>query len=71
MTIFTTRAKDMIINKLSNLSLFYLKSDAVRIHVEWVSIAWKVSKYGVFLVCIFPYSVQMQENVDQKNSVFG
>ena len=26
-----------------------------------------VSKYGVFLVQIFPYSVQIQENTDQKN----
>ena len=24
-----------------------------------------------FLVCIFPYSVQIRENKDQKNSVFG
>ena len=28
-------------------------------------------KYGVFLVCIFPYSVQMRENTEQKNSIFG
>ena len=28
--------------------------------------AWKVSKYGVFLVRIFLYSVRMQENMDQK-----
>ena len=40
--------------------------------------AWKVSKYGIFMVCIFPdsdwirrdteylYSVQMWENTDQK-----
>ena len=44
--------------------------------------AWKVSKYRVFLVRIFlysdwirrfsksPYSVRIQENKDQKNSVF-
>ena len=33
---------------------------------------WKVSKYGVFSGPYFPpYSVQMQENTDQKNSVFG
>ena len=41
----------------------------------------KVSKYGVFLVLIFlyldwirrfsPYSVPVQENMDQKSSVFG
>ena len=29
-----------------------------------------MSKYGVFLVRIFPYSVQIQENTDQKSSVF-
>ena len=28
--------------------------------------AWKVFKYGVFLSRIFPYSVRMQENTDQK-----
>ena len=28
--------------------------------------AWKVFKYGVFLFRIFPYSVRMQENTDQK-----
>ena len=28
--------------------------------------AWKESKYGVFLIRIFPYSVQMRENTDQK-----
>ena len=44
--------------------------------------AWKVSKDAVFLVRIFPhldwirkfkspYSVQIRENTDQKNSVFG
>ena len=48
-----------------------------------IATAWKVSKYGVFLARIFPYldwiriftskslySVQTQENTDQKNSVF-
>ena len=30
----------------------------------------KASKYGVFLVHIFPYSVLIRENMDQKNSVF-
>ena len=34
---------------------------------KYTRTAWKVSKYGVFLVRIFPYSVQ---NMDQKNSVF-
>ena len=29
-------------------------------------IVWKVSKYEVFLVRIFLYSVQIQENTDQK-----
>ena len=30
--------------------------------------AWKVSKYGVFVVHIFlyPYSIQIQENTDHK-----
>ena len=32
---------------------------------------WKVSVFGVFLVRIFPYSVQMCENTDQKNSEYG
>ena len=27
---------------------------------------WKVPVFGVFLVRIFPYSVQMRENADQK-----
>ena len=30
-----------------------------------------VQMLSFFLVCIFPYSVQIQENKDQKNSVFG
>ena len=42
--------------------------------------AWKVSVFAVFLVRIFPhldwirwdpYSVQMRENTDQKNSEYG
>ena len=33
--------------------------------------AWKVSKYGVFLVPIFLHSVWIQKNTDQKNFVFG
>ena len=33
--------------------------------------AWKVSKYGIFLVRIFPYFGWILENTDQKNSVFG
>ena len=33
--------------------------------------AWNVSKYGVFLVRIFPYSVKIRKNMDQKNSAFG
>ena len=31
----------------------------------------KVSKYGIFLVRIFSYSLQIRENTDQKNSTFG
>ena len=31
----------------------------------------KFPKYGVFLVRIFPYQVQMWETTNQKNSVFG
>ena len=31
--------------------------------------ASKASKYGVFVVCVSPYSVQMWDNMDQKNSV--
>ena len=53
------------------------------VHRVWrevfkVSTAWKVSEFGVILVRIFPhlgwirnissYSVQMRENVDQRNS---
>ena len=30
------------------------------------STSWKVSKYGVFLVLIFPYSVRIRENTDPK-----
>ena len=33
--------------------------------------AWKVSVFGVILVRIFPYSVQMRKNVDQNNSEYG
>ena len=33
--------------------------------------AWKVSVFGVILVRIFPYSVQMWENTDQNNSEYG
>ena len=33
--------------------------------------AWKVSKYGAFLVHIFLYSDWIQKNTDRKNSVFG
>ena len=33
--------------------------------------AWEVFKREVFLVRIFPYSVQIWENTDQKNTVFG
>ena len=34
--------------------------------------AWKVFRYGVFLVRIFLHSVGIRENTDQKkNSVFG
>ena len=29
------------------------------------------SKYGVFVVCIFPHSVQSWDNMDQKNCVLG
>ena len=41
----------------------------------WIAInvhytAWKVSKYGVFLVRIFPHMDWIRENTDQKNSVF-
>ena len=32
--------------------------------------AWKVSVFGVFLVSISRYSVQMRENTDQKNSEY-
>ena len=32
--------------------------------------ALKVSVFGVILVCIFPYSVQMRENTDQNNSKY-
>ena len=31
---------------------------------------WKVSVFGVFLVRIFPYSVRMLENTDQRNSEY-
>ena len=32
----------------------------------YTNTARKMSKYGVFLVCISPYSVQIRENTDQK-----
>ena len=33
--------------------------------------ASKATKYGVFVICIFSHSVQIQDNTDQKNSVLG
>ena len=33
--------------------------------------AWKMSLFGVILVRVFPYSFQMRENTDQKNSEYG
>ena len=38
---------------------------------SWAATVWNVSNYGVFLVRIFPHSVQMRKNTDQKNSIVG
>ena len=45
--------------------------DVLKRHKECIFTAWKVSKYGVFLVRIFLYSVRIQENTDQKKLSFG
>ena len=49
--------------------------------LQMVPTAWKMSLFGVFLVCIFShldwigrdtqYSVQMREKMDQKNPEYG
>ena len=61
-------------DKKINKSNFYKNKKLFKIDdmdVNKIFTVRKVSKYGVFLVRIFPYSFQIRENTDQKNSVFG
>ena len=63
MNTYNTKERNFLVQLTSSTSL--------RCNLLVSNCAWKMSKYGVFLVRIFLYSVQVQENTNQKNSVFG
>ena len=42
-------------------------ADAKIVSCQKNNTVWKVPKYGVFLVRIFLYLLQIQKNMDQKN----
>ena len=46
---------------------FHLENVFFTFFTQW----WKASVFGVILVNIVPYSVQMRENTEQKNSEYG
>ena len=72
--ITTQNQKDLIILIDAPISILFLDFDFFLTDLTFLLTAWNVSKYGVFLVHIFPhldwifglYSVRMRENTDQK-----